>query len=200
MTDISLDDINDAVALTAAVPADKLEAIRVLAERQVKQEAHVAYVEQHLKLAKAALAKTKNEELPAALQSAGMLEFTLADGTCIKVTEKLSAQISEARAADAHAWLRANGYGDIIKNQVITDFKMGDDGDVVRLLETLHKEFPKIPFMRKEAVHPGTLKAFVRRRLAEAQEPVEAGDVRKEFPEDLFGVFRFKETEVTLPK
>ncbi len=57
------------------------------------------------------------EDIPELMRELDMKNFTLTDGTKIEVIEDLKCGISEERKDAAHAWLRDNKFGGIIKEQ-----------------------------------------------------------------------------------
>ena len=73
--------------------------------------------------------------------------------------------------------MRDNGHEDLIKNTITCDFGRGEDGNAKVLKETLTGS--GVSYTDKTAVHPQTLKAFVR-------EQVESG---QNLPLDLLGVY-----------
>ena len=89
----------------------------------------------------------------------------------------------------AHAWLRQQGHGDIIKNQVSVSFGKGEDETALETMTLLEQEglFPA----QKESVHPSTLKAFVRERI-ESGDSAFTVDTQK-----LFSVYQGKRTKIT---
>ena len=101
----------------------------------------------------------------------------------------MTATISEAKRADAHAWLRAHNFGGLIKTMVAVPFGCGEEAEA-RALAARIREQEHHDATVNETVHPMTLKAFVR-------EQVEAG---KPLPFDLFGVFPFTRAKLKMPK
>ena len=84
----------------------------------------------------------------------------------------------ETKKQEAFQFLREIGEGDLIKNEVVVSFSMGQDnqaGSVVADLE--NKGFAPV---KKQHVHPMTLKTWVKNRI-------ESG---KEIDFDLFGVYQ----------
>ena len=197
--ELSLDDIN-AAADMAAPTDNQLATVAELAQRQLDQEQAIALAELALKELKAQHTKTQTVDLPAAMAVVNLRTFTLASGHKVELENKVYAQISEARKAGAHEWLRKNNHGDIIKNVVTADFKAGEEELATEFVTKLVELFPRTPFSKDESVHAGTLKAFVREQLDQLAEPTEAGVPKKEFPEALFGVYRVTEAKVTAPK
>jgi hypothetical protein len=106
-----------------------------------------------------------------------MKSFKMADGSSIEVKPFYSASIKEEKRAEAFAWLRDNGFGDLIKNNVSVRFGRNEDEQCSRLLEIL--ALRGYVAEQSEKVESMTLKAWVRER-------VEKGS---EVPSDLFGAF-----------
>jgi hypothetical protein len=141
-------------------------------------------MEQEIETAEAALSSLKkqylkltDEELPAVLEELGIAEMKLDDGSKIKLTQIYGASIPVDRREEAFAWLRENGYDDIIKNTVACSFGRGEDDKAAKFTDSIRR-MGLAPDTKTE-VHAMTLKAFVRER-------VETGD---ELPMDLFGAF-----------
>jgi len=196
---VSLDELEQDAELSGP-SSEQLAAVVALAKQMLEHEQFVRRAEEALKAEQEMLRQIKCVDLPNALLAAGLREFTLDSGEVISSEEKVYANISAERTAKAHAWLREYGYGDLIKNQITFDFKAGQEPEVLELLQAVQSHFPKVPFSRKEAVHPATLKVFVRERIAERELPREEGDpTPPEFPEELFGAHRANEAKVTRP-
>ena len=114
----------------------------------------------------------------------GLSELKLQDGSHLKVATSYKAHISEANKEMAFNWLRDNGLGDIIKNEILVAFGRNEDNKAASYAE-LAKSQGFQP-TQKMKVEPMTLKALVRERL-------EAG---KEMPTEIFGVFTENKTTI----
>ena len=172
---------NDA-ATPEAPTEDKLKRVMALAELMVAQERAVAAMENELKDAKAALLKTQTEDLPDLMEEIGMLAVTLQDGSSVKVVEDLTCGITVANRDAAHAWLIENGFGGLIKTQVITEFGRGQLDEAINYAQEASRLHPENPAALKDAVHPATLKSFVKEQLESGKEA---------FPMELFNVRPF---------
>ena len=109
----------------------------------------------------------------------------LADGSSVEVKPVYGASIPIAKREEAFKWLRDNGLGDLIKNEVTVAFGRNEDtkaSDYATLAQGQGYE----P-VQKLKVEPMTLKALVRER-------VEAG---QDMPSDLFNVFVGNRTKLT---
>lgn len=180
-------DLDDVAADVAALPKDqKLGAIAELARQQVLLEGEVADLEMILKNRKEELLKVRDDLLPAALAEVGMTSFTLTDGTKIDVKPFYDCHISEANRDAAFEWLRTNDHADLIKHELKASFGKGEESDAVAAKQAL--EQLGVEVSDKEAVHPQTLKAFVK-------EQVEAG--AEGFPLDLFGAHVGSRAKIT---
>jgi len=165
----------DADALT--VKNDDLSAISELAKLAKLHEKDIEEMEAMLKERKDQYRKLTEEVLPQALAEMGMKSFKMADGSSIEIKPFYSASIKEEKRAEAFAWLRDNGFGDLIKNNVSVRFGRNEDQQCSRLLQVLAER--GYVAEQSEKVEPMTLKAWVKER-------VEKGS---EFPSDLFGAF-----------
>lgn len=167
---------------------DSLGKMALMAKELALLEAGLVKAEQHIKDLESAISDLTCKRIPDFLAEIGMKEFKLLDGSKVEMGPKYYANISEARRAAAHAWLRANEFGGIIKNRFNVDFSKGQDEDAesFRLLLDANG----VDFENKETVHAGTLTAFVK-------EQIEAGT---ELPKDLLGIHVQMEAKITKPK
>jgi len=129
------------------------------------------------------------EALPEKLAQIGMKELRLEDGSKITIDNFYSTRITERNKEAAHQWLRDNGHGDIIKNAVTVSFGKGEDEMALELMEGLQNQ-GHLP-TQKEAVHPSTLKAFVKERV-ESGDTAFNLDVQKHF-----SLYKGKRTKIT---
>ena len=128
------------------------------------------------------------EVLPTMMTEMGCSELTLKDNTKLKVSTSYKAHISEANKEMEFNWLRENGLGDIIKNEISVSFGRNEDNKAADYAE-LAKSSGFQP-TQKMKVEPMTLKALVRERL-------ESG---KEMPTEIFGVFTENKTTIKRSK
>jgi hypothetical protein len=167
---------SDAVAQSQAPPSDvALKTVSELAKIQLEIEDEIAGLNAALENANDRLTQVKTKDLPDAMIALGCKAYTLVDGSTIKIEPKYGASISDERREPAHAWLRANKHGDLIKNVVTISLGKGEDEKAAKIVAWLKKK--EIDHEQKEAVHPMTLKAFVREQL----------EASKTIPMDLFG-------------
>ena len=122
--------------------------------------------------------------IPTMMSEMGLAELKLHDGSHLKVSTSYRATITEANKEAAYNWLRNNGLGDIIKNEISVSFGRNEDNKAADYAE-LAKGQGFQP-TQKMKVEPMTLKALVRERI-------EAG---KEMPTEIFGVFSENKTTI----
>ena len=118
----------------------------------------------------------------------GLESLTLKDGSSVKVKQLVQASIPVRYREEAFQWLRDNGHGDLIKNQVSATFGKGEDAsanEFIDKISTLGYEPTQ-----KVWVEPMTLKAFVREQITEGTE----------LPMDKFGIFVGAETKISKSK
>jgi|TARA_R110000796_G_scaffold27765_2_gene76344 hypothetical protein len=154
-----------------------LNTVAELAREIRNQEAQIANLEKLAKDLKKSVLKLTDDEMPAMLAELGISSFSLDDGSTVEVKQTYGASILVDNRPKAYDWLRDNGYDDIIKNTVECQFGRGED-DLANAFAAFAIQQGYVPD-QKTAVHPQTLRAFVKER-------VEAGD---DFPMELFGAY-----------
>ena len=151
-------------------------------------EDELANKEKELKELKRKVELVSGEIIPTMMQEMHISTLKLADGTSVEVKPVYGASILVAKREGAFNWLRENGLGDLIKNEITVAFGRNEDikaSDYASLAKTQGYE----P-VQKLKVEPMTLKALVRERL-------EAG---QEMPSDLFNLFTGNRTKITRNK
>lgn len=162
-----------------------------LARLLVEQQAAVAEAEEKLAAAKAALLLTERVDLPELMKELGLQEVKLEDGSKVTVTPDVICAIAEAKRADAFAWLEERGYGGLIKTEVSVSFGR-DELEKAEEVASVLSEVAERPSAIERTVHPQTLKAFVKERMAAAELDARAME--------LFGVQPFDRAKLTAPK
>jgi hypothetical protein len=124
-------------------------------------------------------------EIPLMMHEMHITKLKLKDGESVEVKPFYSASIVPEVQEQAFEWLRNNGLGDIIKNDITVTFGRGEDNKAVKYTDLARGQgFEPV---QKIGVHTQTLKAVVRERL-------EAG---QEMPSDLFKTFAGNQTKIT---
>ena len=157
--------------------ADQVERLELCNDR-------IADIEADLKMMKNKRDHISGEVIPTMMTEMGFSELTLKDNTKLKVSTSYKAHISEANKEMAFNWLRENGLGDIIKNEISVSFGRNEDNKAADYA-ALAQERGYQP-TQKLKVEPMTLKALVRERI-------EAG---KEMPTEIFGIFSENKTTI----
>ena len=109
---------------TNEVTDGELSIVSTLANKQLKLATNVAELEAELKAKKEELRLTSEQELPDAMQAAGLTQITLSTGEKISVNEFYNAHISKANQEKAYEWLVSNGHEGLIKNEVLMKYKV----------------------------------------------------------------------------
>ena len=157
--------------------ADQVEKLEELQKRFELQE-------DNLKNTKKQIDNISGEIIPTMMSEMGLSHLKLMDGSSVDVKPNYSASITIANREAAFGWLRNNGLGDIIKNEISVSFGRNEDNkaaDYAALAE--ERGFQPT---QKLKVEPMTLKALVRERI-------EAG---KEMPTEIFNVFVGNKTTI----
>ena len=140
--------------------------------------------ESRLKLLKKKRDHISGEVIPTMMSEMGLAELKLHDGSHLKVTTAYRATITEANKETAFNWLRENGLGDIIKNEISVSFGRNEDNKAADYAELAKGQ--GLQPTQKMKVEPMTLKALVRERI-------EAG---KEMPTEIFGIYSENKTTI----
>jgi hypothetical protein len=148
-------------------------------------EDKIALAENNLKKLQEEADILSGDVIPTMMQEMNISTLKLADGSAVEVKPIYGASISAERKEEAFNWLRTNGLGDLIKNEVTVSFGRNEDNKAIAYanLAAEHGYQPS----QKLKVEPMTLKALVRERI-------EAG---KDMPSDLFNVFAGNRTKIT---
>jgi hypothetical protein len=176
-------DQQDAMKKTSNIQslADQVERLEAMQQQlEIQEDA--------IKEKKKQIQHISGEVIPTMMSEMGLAELKLHDGSHLKVSTSYRATITEANKEAAYNWLRENGLGDIIKNEISVSFGRNEDNKAADYAE-LAKSNGFQP-TQKMKVEPMTLKALVRERI-------EAG---KEMPTEIFGVFSENKTTIKRSK
>ena len=157
-------------------------------ERLEAMQKQLEIQEEAIKEKKKQIQHISGEVIPTMMSEMGLAELKLHDGSHLKVSTSYRATITEANKESAFNWLRENGLGDIIKNEISVSFGRNEDNKAADYAE-LAKGQGFQP-TQKMKVEPMTLKALVRERI-------EAG---KEMPTEIFGVYSENKTTIKRSK
>jgi len=171
-----LNSVNDAKSLS-----DQVVKLKELEDELERKEKELKELKRHVEL-------VSGEVIPTMMQEMNISTLKLADGSSVEVKPVYGASITVANKEAAYTWLRENGLGDLIKNEIIVSFGRNEDNKASSYA-TLAKGQGFEP-VQKLKVEPMTLKALVRERLESGQE----------MPSDLFNVFAGNRTKVTRSK
>jgi len=169
----SITQTNDAKALS-----DQVIKLRNL-------EDNIKIAEENLKQLKKQAETLSGEVIPTMMTEMNISTMKLADGSAIEVKPVYGASIPADKKEEAFNWLRENGLGDLIKNEVTVSFGRNEDNKAADYAVLAQGQGYQPT--QKLKVEPMTLKALVRER-------VEKG---LDMPSDLFNVFAGNRTKIT---
>jgi len=170
------------VKIDMAMSSNITNSCKKLLETQKKIEA----TEEELKKLKDVETTLSEQTIPNLMQQAGVELIKLEGGISVEVKPFYSARIPSSKSEEAFAWLRDNGHGDLIKNQVSLEFGMKQDNEAKSLIEELKAK--GLPVKQKTTVHPSSLRGFVREQIQ---------DLGKDVPAELFGTYVANKTKIT---
>ena len=141
-------------------------------------------MEKDLKKLKEEADKIGSEIIPNLLAEQGLASLKLADGSSVDIKKSYNCTIKKDQVESAFKWLRDNGLGDLIKNEVAVQFGKGEDNKAEQLLGLAVQEGYEPS--QKQKVEPMTLKALFRERI-------EAG---LDMPSEFFNTFVKDQTKI----
>ena len=147
-------------------------------ENEIKQD------EEALKNKKKSAAMLSEEIIPTMMTEMSLSSIKLADGSAVEVKPVYGASIPVSKREEAFKWLRDNGLGDLIKNEVTVSFGRNEDNKAATYAVLAQGQGYQP--VQKLKVEPMTLKALVRERI-------ESG---REIPSDLFNVYAGNRTTI----
>ena len=183
MSNLTLDDLED----DQQQLIEKTD-IQTLASYCQELQAHQEKIEEleaTVKEYKEKADKISSEIIPNLLAEQGLSSLKLADGSGVEVRKAYSCTVKKDSVESAYEWLRNNGLGDLIKNEVAVQFGKGEDTRANDLLELAVQE--GFEPSQKQKVEPITLKALFRERI-------EAG---LDMPSDYFHTFVKDQTKIS---
>jgi hypothetical protein len=163
---------------TAKTLSDKIIELKNL-------EDEIENAEESLSKLKEKAKYVSNIEVPQMMEEMHITKLKLKDGESVEIKKIYNGSISPENQEKAFTWLRNNGLGDIIKNDVTVTFGRGEDNKAADYA-VLARGQGYEP-VQKIGVHPQTLKAVVRERLESGQE----------MPSDLFKTYAGNSTKIT---
>ena len=169
------------IAVDTGMSSDIADSCNKLLETQKK----IATAEEELSKLKEVETILSEQTIPNLMQQAGITMLKLADGSSVEITKKYAARIPTSKVDEAHDWLRANGFEDLIKNDLSLSFGMKEDNQAKALAQELIEKGFNVK--QKTHVHHSTLAGFVKEQIQEG----------KEVPHDLFGVYVADRTKIT---
>jgi len=120
--------------------------------------------------------------IPKLMEDMNLSSLKLKDGSELTVKKIYSATLKADKKAEGIHWLRDNGLGDIVKNNITVSFGQGEDNKAVDYAG-LARSNGYEP-IQEEKVHPSTLKVVMK----------EWKDKGREVPEELFNTFDGSQT------
>ena len=166
---------------------DSVNEAKTLSDQVVKLtnlEDELANKEKELKELKRKVELVSGEVIPTMMQEMNISTLKLADGSAVEVKPVYGASIPIAKREEAFKWLRDNGLGDLIKNEVTVSFGRNEDNKAADYASLAQSQGYQPA--QKLKVEPMTLKALLRERT-------EAG---KEMPSELFNTFVGNQTKI----
>jgi hypothetical protein len=148
---------------------DKIDAVKAVVDpKQLADKVQqLKNLEDEIANAEAGVKKLKEQanvisqfEIPQMMKDMKLEKLKLEDGETVEVSNFYSVSILPEKQEEAFQWLRENGRGDIIKNDITVTFGRGEDNKAAEYA-VLAKGQGYEP-VQKVGVHPQTLKGAFR--------------------------------------
>ena len=180
---MTIDFENDRMQSVEQIDSAKRLSDKVIELKNLEDE--IANAEESVKKLKEKALQLSSIEIPAMMDDMQITKLKLKDGESVEVKKVYGASIPKDKQELAFEWLRNNGLGDIIKNDITVTFGRGEDNKAAQYAVLARGQgFEPV---QKVGVNPMTLKALVRERLESGQE----------MPSDLFNTFAGNQTKIT---
>ena len=174
---------NDRIQSVEQIDSAKRLSDKVLELKDLEDE--IANAEESIKKLKEKANLLSMVEIPAMMDEMQITKLKLKDGEAVEVKKIYGATIPKEKQEEAFEWLRNNGLGDVIKNDITVTFGRGEDNKAAQYAVLARGQgFEPV---QKVGVNPMTLKALVRERLESGQD----------VPADLFKPFAGNQTKIT---
>lgn len=176
-----MDDLSEAESGNHSTASDSLlKHISDMGEEMKSLEKRIAADTERLK-------EIQNTDLPEAMEAVGMKSFKLLDGSEVIIKDIIAGNIPKepARAAAAYDWLNSNGFGDLIKVEVSTQFGKGEYEKASELAKAVEQQFG-LKMQAKNSVHFMTLSAWAKEQVANGAD----------LPFDLLGIWVGKKATI----
>jgi len=183
------DDVKSMMLEDSTDLLDNVEVTTIAAECQKLKSLQddIDRAEEHVDNLKKMADDISSRVIPELLAEQGLSSLKLADGSSVTVKREYRCTLpkEDERRQSAYNWLRENGLGDIIKNNVIVTFGRGEDDKAQRLLDLAASN--GFEPNQKSDVAWNTLTALF-------QERVESG---LDMPSDVFSTWIKDTTKIT---
>lgn len=163
---------------------DNIQSLADQVEKLEKYSEQLKAQEDIVKKTKEEIDRLSGEVIPTMMSEMGLSELKLQDGSHLKVATSYKASITEANKEMAFNWLRENGLGDIIKNEINVSFGRNEDNKAAEYAELAKGQ--GLQPAQKLKVEPMTLKALVRERIEKGVE----------MPTEIFSIFVGNKTTI----
>lgn len=125
--------------------------------------------------------------IPEVMRTAQLTKVRLDDGTEVRLQDEIFGSVPKEKQPGAFKWLEEHGHGDLIKNEIKTNFGRGEDEKATRLAAFIREM--GMDYSQSRSVNHMTMKAFLRAQL-------ESGVA---IPLDTFGVYMATIAKIKAP-
>ena len=175
----------EADKLKTELSSDNLADITSECNKLMTLQDEIKMTEERLKELQSQERNLSQEVIPNLLNQVGVSEIKTTDGATVQVKPFIKASITKANQEKAFAWLRDNGFEDIIKNQLSVNFSRSEDNQANDIFEDLKSK--GLAVSRDEKVNTNTLTAMMKDLILVKNEAV---------PMDVFSIYQSNKTKI----
>jgi hypothetical protein len=161
-----------------------LQELSALGELLIEAEKEVLKAEKALKEATAARDKIAMEQIPEALDLAGLEELKLKGGTVIGLQEILGVTVKKENKQRVLNWIEKEGHGKMIKRKLSVSFNK-DQEEKVEALRKLLVDEHRLSAKEDREYASQTLKKVIKERIEEG----------KSVPDDIINIYQAKKAK-----
>lgn len=176
--------------VTTPKKTDKLSRIVELANSLIAAKKTVDELEDRLDAAKKVQRGIETEHLPELMRELELTSVVLDNGMKVTLSDEIDCGITAANHAAAMRWLDENSFGGIIKTKLQAAFNRDDRLEAMNISALVRDAIKDRGIEAScevgEAVHPSTLKSFLKEELAKGT-PV---------PFDLFSIHPYSKAKI----
>ena len=185
----------DFEAYSPKTEATDLEALVAKAEEAIELAEIIEAHEEELSQLKARLRQMTDHDLPSMLSELGMNDFSLSDGTKLKIKDFVAGSLNKSTDKQAALdWIVEHDGRHLIKTDVKVQFDKSEHNMALSFAAELQEK--GLEYNLEEGIHPQTLASYARELWADYKDALSKGEKGIEPPFELLGLYQGRKVEI----